>query len=659
MTGDNPQMTRISYGGDYNPEQWPEQVRADDVAAMVRAGVTLVTVGVFSWGTLQPDPDTWDSAWLHRVVDDLWAAGIAVDLATPTASPPPWLGTLHPETLAVTEDGVRLGHGSRNHFCPSSPVYRAACLDVARRLGEEFGDHPGVTLWHVGNEYGQRCLCDLCAEGFRAWLRSRYGSLEVLNEAWGTAFWSQHYSSWAQVGVPRRVPYLLNPAQWLDHRRFVSDLLLDCYRDQRDVLRPLVGGRPITTNFMGFFELADYRSWAAEVDVVTDDHYGDPADQEQPSRTALVHELMRSLGNGRWLMMEQAMGAVNWRRHNVPKTSSQRRRDVLRAVAYGADGVLSFQWRQSRSGSERFHSAMLPNAGEDSRLHRDVVALGAELARLDGVAGAPVGGRVAMLFDWDSWWAAREPSVPSRDRDPLETLHAWYRPLWERGIRVDLVASTSDLGGYDLVLAPSQHLLRPEALAGLRTHLARGGQLVMGPFSAVVDGNTALLPGPFPAGLTDLLGARGEQWWPLAAPIGVASADLGDFEVTGWAEQLTLTGGRPGASFLHPDLGPAIVTSATCGFTYLACDLPPARLADLLDGALAAVGILPDLGVLADVGGAEIAVRGGVTFALNNTPAPLTLTLRGPATDVLTGAGFDRVAPLPPGGVVALREVHP
>lgn len=647
-------MAPLSYGGDYNPEQWPASTVDADIEAMLRAGVNLVTLGVFSWGRIQPTPTSWDTAWLHRIVDDLTEAGIDVDLATPTASPPPWLGDLHPEALAVNEDGVRMGHGSRNHFCPSAPSYRDRARDVARRLGEEFGEHPGVTMWHIGNEYGQRCLCDTCQEAFRGWLRQRYGTLDALNAAWGTTFWSQHYDTWERIGVPRRAPYLINPAQWLDHRRFVSDLLLDCYLDQRDALRPLVGDTPITTNFMGFFDLVDYRSWAPHVDVVTDDHYGDPADPDQPSRTSLVHELMRSLGNGTWLMMEQAMGAVNWRPHNTPKTSAQRRIDVLRCVAHGADGVLSFQWRQSRFGSERFHSAMLPNAGAGSPLHRDVIALGADLAALGEIAGVPVRGRVAMLFDWDSWWASVEPSTPSRRRDPIERLHDWYLPMWRRGLRVDVIASTANLDGYDVVLAPMQHLLRPEATASIRAFLARGGRFVMGPFSGAVDETTALLPGPFPGGLTDDLGARGEQWWPLAGPVTVRSATLGDFTVDGWAEQLTLTVGTSVADFDHPDLGPAIVTAG--GFTYLACDPPAERLNALLDGVLREAGTEADLGVLASPSGAEVARRGEWTFAFNNTPDPLVLALRAPATDVLTGEDFDIAAPLKVGGVLVLRE---
>lgn len=649
--------SRLLYGGDYNPEQWDESVWTEDVDLMRRAGVNLVTVGVFSWGRLQPRPDAWDTGWLHRVVDMLWDAGIAVDLATPTASPPPWLGTMHPEALAVNADGVRMGHGSRNHFCPSSSTYREGCLDVTRRLGAEFGDHPAVRLWHIGNEYGQVCFCDGCAEAFRRWLRLRYDSLELLNEAWGTTFWSQHYGDWREIGLPGRAPYLINPAQALDHRRFASDTLRDCYLEQRRALLPLVGGVPITTNFMGFFGTVDYRSWIGEIDVVADDHYGDPADPDQPSRSALVHDLMRSLGDGPWLMMEQAMGAVNFRAHNVPKTDAQRRLDVIRAVARGADGVLSFQWRQARFGSERFHSAMLPNSGPDTRLHGEVRRLGTELAALSEVAGTHSRGQVAMLFDWESMWAEQEPSVPSRLRNTIQALEAWYRPLWERGVLVDVVSSVDSLDSYPLVLAPAQHMLRPEALENLRAHLRRGGHLVMGPFSAVVDADDALLPGPFPSGLTDLLGATGEQWWPLAPEGLVATSPrYGDFRAERWAEQFSVQDAEVVAGFDHTDLGPAIIASRRYPFTYVACEPPAPVLAALMDQSLLRARVVPDLGPVKETAGAEVVRRGEFTFVLNHHPHPAELTLTRPAQEIVSGRHHTNRITLAPGDVVALRE---
>ncbi len=646
---------RIAYGGDYNPEQWDESVWAEDVALMREAGVNVVTLGVFSWGRLQPDADTWDSGWLHRVVDLLHAGGIAVDMATPTASPPPWLGALHPEVLATDRDGVRMTHGSRNHFCPSSPAYRAASRDIARRLADEFAEHPAVVMWHVGNEYGQQCWCERCEDGFRGWLRERYGSLEALNRDWGTAFWSQHYSDWDHVSLPRRVPYLVNPAQYLDLKRFVSWQQLDCYRDQRDVLRPLVGEAPVTTNFMGFFDMVDYREFAGSVDVVADDHYGDPADPDQPHRTSLVHDLMRSLRHAPWLMMEQAMGAVNFREHNVPKTSAQRRLDVLRAVARGADGVLSFQWRASRAGSERFHSAMLPHAGTDSALHRDVRALGRELASLGDVVGSHARARVALVFDWESMWAQQEPSVPSRRLRTLPMLEAWYRPLWERGVAVDVVASTEDLSGYQLILLPAQHLLRDEAIAGLRRAVEAGTHVVMGPFSGVVDEHTTVRPGPFPAGLTDLLGAGCEQWWPLPeSGVGVRSSLFGDARTMLWTEQLTVGDADVLARFDHPDLGAAIVRREN--LTYVACDLPTDALDAVLADVLSRADVAADLGPLRETGGAEVVVRGPFTFVLNHQDHEVVLPLNHPVRDIATGRRLDDVVVVGPTDARILRK---
>ncbi|MEU7695816.1 beta-galactosidase, partial [Microbispora hainanensis] len=238
------------YGGDYNPEQWPEEVWAEDVALMRRAGVNLVTVGVFSWSRLEPSEGRYTFGWLDRVLGLLADGGIRVGLAVPTASPPPWFSLAHPDALTVTRDGVRLTHGSRDTYCVSAPAYREASLRITRALGERYRDHPALAMWHVHNEYGTPCHCDHAAAAFRAWLRERYGGLDALNDAWTTAFWSQHYSDWAQITPPRATQYLPNPAQALDFRRFVSDEMLAHFREQRDLLRELTPEVPVTTNYV-------------------------------------------------------------------------------------------------------------------------------------------------------------------------------------------------------------------------------------------------------------------------------------------------------------------------------------------------------------------------------------------------------------------------
>lgn len=646
----------IAFGGDHSPEQWPLEAVAEDVRLMQAAGVNLVTLGVFSWASLQPTPDHFDWGWLDDAVEAYTSHGINIDMATPTASPPPWLGTADPEVRSVRPNGVRLSHGSRNHFCPSSTTYRQAARDIARRLGERYGSHPGVVMWHVGNEYSQYCFCDSCEQGFRDWLQQRYGTLEALNSAWGTAFWSQRYSQFSEIQLPKVTSYHVNPAQILDHRRWASDLLRDCFRDQAAVLRPLVGQSPITTNFMGFFEGVDYRSWADDIDIVADDHYANPDDPHAPARAALTHDLMRGIKGGQpWLMMEQAMGAVNWRDHNVPKTAVQRRHDVLRAVAHGADGVLSFQWRQSRRGSERFHSAMLPNSGAETRYHRSVREIGAELARLDAVLGTHVTARVAILDDWQARWAMTEKSVPSTRREPLGILEAWHRPLWRRGIEVDVVTPRDDLSDYDLLLAPALHVLEADGLTALRAHLEAGKALVMGPFSAAVDGHATLHPGPFPCGLTDLLQAEGEQWWPLGdSGMPVNSQRYGSGTATLWAEDLCARGAEVLVTATHPELWAAVVRSTSHRFSYIGCDLPEAMLDALLADELERAGITSQA-CIDHLDGLEVATRGEVTFVLNPSDQTLTVTPRGPVVDLLSDQRHDGPIALTPGDALALH----
>ena len=450
----------LLHGGDYNPEQWPEQTWVEDVRLMQEAGVTLVTVGVFAWGRIEPQPGELDLGWLDRVLDLLAGAGIAVDLATPSASAPPWLAHDRPETSSVDAAGVRMSPGSRNHFCPTAPAYREHVLRVVRALVARYADHPAVAMWHVGNEFGQVCYCDLCAAAFRAWLRSRYGTLADLNRAWGTAFWSQHYGRWEEVLPPRAAPYLHNPTQALDFRRFTSDQLRDLYRVQAEVIRQAAPDVPVTTNFMGFFPGVDYRSWGADVDVVADDWYPDPADPRSPVRAALTHDLARSLGDGRpWVLMEQAAGAVSWRPHNLPRPPGSLLVDSVRAVAHGADAVCYFQWRASVAGAERFHSAMLPHAGPDTEVHRAVREQGAVLRRLRPVAGTRVRAHAAIVFDWSSWWAAEAPARPSTRLRVLDQVLALYEPLWRAGIAVDVVHPGADLDGYALVLVPGLFLV--------------------------------------------------------------------------------------------------------------------------------------------------------------------------------------------------------
>ncbi|WP_167145296.1 beta-galactosidase [Actinomyces sp. ZJ308] len=518
-----------AYGGDYNPEQWDEATFAEDLALMAEAGVNLVSLGIFSWARLEPREGVYELDWLVEVVDRLHDAGIAVDLATATASPPAWMAADHPESLPMSADGVRLGFGSRQQYCPSSAVYRERCAALARALAERLGDHPGVVMWHIGNEYGchtAECFCPACAQAFRTWLEDRYGDVEHLNAAWGTDFWSQRYTSLEQVCPPAAMPTFHNPAQLLDWRRFSDHQLRSLMETEARVLREH-SSRPITTNFMGDFPATDYWRWAKALDVISDDSYPDPADEAAAHEVAWAGDLMRGLAGGRpWILMEQAPSAVQWRGRNSPKRPGQFLLWSLARVAHGADGILQFQWRQSRQGAETFHSGMVPHAGRASRTWDEVVATGRALKRLGPVLGEPVHAQVAVVLDWDSQWAMSSAIGPVEFGERFEAARAWHRSLWEAGIATDIIPAAADPGAeqadYRLIIVPAIFIDYPGLARRLERATASGAQVVVVGPTGVVDENGGAVLGGYLGSLRPLLGVRVTDHAALSGPVGQA-----------------------------------------------------------------------------------------------------------------------------------------
>ncbi|MEO7156730.1 MAG: beta-galactosidase, partial [Vicinamibacterales bacterium] len=402
--------TEFAFGGDYNPEQWPEQVWADDIRLMQEAGVNLVTVGVFAWSFLEVRRNEFQFGWLDRVMDLLADGGIGVDLATATASPPPWLTHEHPEILPVMADGTTRVPGGRQTFCISSPIYRERGSLLVHKLADRYGTHPALRLWHVSNELGchnAHCHCEVSAAAFRDWLRARYQGLDELNDAWGTAFWSQRYTEWEQITTPRLSTYVRNPGQQLDYLRFSSDELLKNYCIERDILRSVTPGVPVTTNFMSMSgtKNMDYFKWAAEVDVVTTDHYAIADDPERHIELAMCADLTRGFARGApWLLMEHSTSAVNWQSRNGAKGFGELTRNSLAHVAHGSDSIMYFQWRQSPFGSERYHSALVPHAGTDTKVFGEVRRLGRNLRSIAESVGSTIAADVAIVVDYESWW---------------------------------------------------------------------------------------------------------------------------------------------------------------------------------------------------------------------------------------------------------------
>ncbi|MFE4478846.1 MULTISPECIES: beta-galactosidase [Streptomycetaceae] len=688
LTVTTDRLTRVPgllYGGDWNPEQWPEQVWAEDVKLMAEAGVNLVTVGVFSWARLQPDADSWDFGWLDRLFDLCHRHGVAVDLATATASPPAWLVRAHPELLPVTADGVRLEFGSRQHYCPSSPAYREAAVRLTRALAERYRHHPALALWHIHNEYGdhvQECFCPDSAVDFRRWLRERHGGIEELNRSWGTAFWSQRYTSFEQIEPPRTAPGPVNPTQLLDWRRFCSDALLALHRAEKAVLDEVSPGVPVTTNFMSMLKALDYWEWSRHEDLVSDDAYPDPADPRAHVNAAMNYDLMRSLKGGRpWLLMEQAPSAVSWRPVNVPKRPGLYRLWSLQALARGADGVLHFQWRASVAGAEKFHSAMLPHRGTAARGWQETVRLGAELRRLGEIAGSRLRGRAAVLLDWDSWWALELDDHPSARMRWPELLRPWYAALHERGVTVDFVPPTAGLDGYPLVLAPNLYLLDTATADRLTAYVRDGGRLVCGPFSGIADRHDHIHPGGHPGPLRELLGIVVDEHWPIpdgattavrldgAAPDGPRSDGAeahaephgADLRAERWSEWIETEGAETLARYASGTLAglPAVTRNRLGAGTawYLSCHLG-ADTGRVLDLPLAEAGVgaeLPDLPADVEATRRHAADGRQYLFLLNHGGVERRVPLDTPGTDLLTGAATGDAVTLAPLGAAVLR----
>ena len=650
----------LAFGGDYNPEQWPEDVWAEDAELMRTAGVTLATVGVFSWAHLEPSEGRYEFGWLDRVLDLLAGAGVRIDLAPATASPPPWFSAAYPQTLPVDAGGRTLWYGSRQAFCPSSPLYRAAAVRLAEALASRYAEHPALALWHVGNEYGchvTRCYCDVSAEAFRQWLRRRYGDdVDALNAAWGTSFWSQRYTDWAQVIPPRATPSFGNPTQALDFQRFSSDELLDCFRAEREVLRRLSPGVPVTTNFMtGNFVELDYWSWARELDIVSTDHYLPSEDPANEIDLAFAADLARSLGGGQpWLLMEHSTSAVNWQPRNVAKSPGRLRRDALSHVARGSEGAMYFQWRASVAGAEKFHSAMVPHAGADTRIFREVCALGADLGALAEVAGSTVARPpVAILLDYQSLWAARLPAHPSADLDALTELKRWYAALWRAGVAVDFAHPAADLSGYRLVLAPALYLLDDAGLASLTSYVDGDGTLAAGPFFAVVDEHDHVRPGR----VEGLLGVAVEEVLPL--PAGGAATLADGSTATIWTESVHLRGATAETTYAagampgYPDgplAGAPAVTRHRSAW-YLTARLDDAGLDTWLGRILEAAGVAPTVPGLPST--VDAVRRGSYLFLINHGAGDVTVGAAG--TDLLTGRRHVDKVELGAGSVAVIR----
>ncbi len=660
----------LAFGGDYNPEQWPAEVQDEDLELMAEAGVTLVTLGVFSWGTYEPERGRLELDWLDATLDRLHGAGIAVDLATPTAAPPVWLLQEHPEILPVSRTGQRYAQGGRLGWCASHPVWRAEAERIVGALAERYGDHPAVTMWHLGNELGggnRHCYCDVSAAHFQRWLAERYGDVDALNAAWGTAFWGHRYTRFEHVLPPRDSETIGrgNPGLVLDFDRFSSDALLEHLRAEAAVVRAH-SDRPVTTNFMVGTgpHVVDYARWAAEpglLQVTSTDHYVHATDEHRAQGVAWISDRMRGLRPDEpWLLMETAAGAVSWQPRNVPLTPGELRRNAFSHVARGADGVLFFQWRASAAGAEQFHSGMVPHAGRRSRTFAEVVELGADLRAAAPLAGTLVErARVAVLVDDEAGWAWEAGPKPIWGYPITELARQAHRVLHARGIRVDVVPTTrlADLELYDLVVVPGVFLMSTGTASAVAAVADRGARVVVGHLSGLVDPTNRVVTGGYPGLLRELLGVHVDEQHPLLD--GVTVAVEGGLRARDWTERVEADDASVVARYLEgPYAERPAVTRRDVGATgqawYVSAAFDDDALGTVLDLAADGLGLGPVVPVSP---GLDVVRRGAPqgSYLVVLNPTDRAGEVHAAGTDLLTGV----TAPshtVPAGAVVVIAE---
>lgn len=620
----------IAFGGDYNPDQWSEETWDDDVRLMKKAGVNTVALAIFSWDRIQPQENRWDFGWLDRIIDKLGKAGIATDLASATATAPLWLYEKHPEVLPCDKFGHPVNAGSRQSWSPTSPVFKEYALTLCRKLAERYGANPYVTAWHMGNEYGwnnRNDYSDNALNAFRLWCERKYGTIGALNQAWGTTFWGQEMNSFDEVLIPRFMgaDSMVNPGQKLDFERFGNDMLLDFYKAERDAIAEICPDKPFTTNFMVSTDQCcmDYADWANEVNFVSNDHYFHEGGEMHLDELACSDALMDSFALGKpWYVMEHSTSAVQWKPLNMRKRKGETVRDSLAHVAMGADAINFFQWRASAFGAESFHSAMVPHAGEDTKLFRQVCELGETLQTLAdaGVQGSELErSDTAILFSAESEWATRSETLPSMKLNHWHDVRDWYRAFLDAGTRADIVPLKYDWSDYKTVVLPTVLMLSAVDTRRLADFAAAGGRVVVGYATGLIDENFHTWLGGYPGAgnglLRDMLGIRGEEFnilgsgvegEPEAIRLGAGgevaledAAALNGATTRLWQNDVTVTGDRTQVLAMYAGEeadeweldGMAAVTRNPYGAGeayFVGCDLDVADLTKLIRTYLAA-----------------------------------------------------------------------
>ena len=551
----------------YYPEHWPEDIWAEDAARMVETGLSWVRIGEFAWSRLEPKSGQLDFGWLDRAIDVLGTAGLKVILGTPTATPPRWMIEKHPDMLGVDAEGRVRKFGSRRHYCFSHEGYREECRRFARLLGERYGKNLHVQAWQIDNEYACHdttlSYSDAARVGFQNWLAQKYQSPDALNRAWGNVFWSMEYDSFDDIELPNLTTTEPNPAHVLDFKRYSSDQVVEFNKIQTDTLRQFTD-KPLIHNYMGRELTFDHFKLGQDLDIASWDSYpigflsdrleADEADksaylrQGDPDNQALHHDLYRAVGRGRWWIMEQQPGPVNWAPWNPAPLPGMARLWAWEAIAHGAEAVCYFRWRQAPFAQEQHHAGLLRPDSEPAPALGEAAEVAREIAEFGPVE--PAKGQVAFLFDYEADWVfSTQPQ--GADFSYFRLVLDTYRALRRAGLSIDILPTDASLDGYKLVMAPGLAVMSDNLKARLVNH---DGHVIVGPRAAAKNKDGSI-PVPLPP---DFPGLDATVSFVESLPPGIQNLFEGPGSFVHWAERLE---GNANAIIRTKDDHPAVVKS--------------------------------------------------------------------------------------------------
>jgi beta-galactosidase len=514
----NINIGKLLYGGDYNPEQWDEETRQEDMRLLKLAHIDIVTLNVFNWAALQKDDEVYDFSELDKIMNMVTENDLKVCLATSTAAHPAWMARKYPEILRTEFNGIKRKFGGRHNSCPNSKIYRRYSVHLAEKLAQRYKNYNNIVAWHISNEYGGACYCENCEKAFRLWLKERYRTINQLNKAWNTAFWGHTFYDWEEIVVPNMQSEHFESDRTmfqgisLDYARFNSDSMLECYKAEYNAVKAITPDIPITTNLMGFYKPLDYQKWAKYLDFISWDSY--PSVAEDIAETAMKHDLMRGLKSGLpFILMEQTPSVTNWQPYNSLKRPGVMRLWSYQAVAHGSDAIMFFQMRRSIGACEKYHGAIIDHSGhENTRVFRECQELGAELEKMGNeTLGSLTIAKVAILFDWDNWWAIEYSAGPSCELKYQDEIFNYYKVLHQFNVSVDIIGIEEDLSKYSLVIAPLLYMVKGEYDKKLKEFVDKGGTFVTSFFSGIVDEHDLVTVGGYPGKLRKLLGIWVEE----------------------------------------------------------------------------------------------------------------------------------------------------